>query len=627
MFKFRLYLVSLLFLTTSLFASNKLAIIVGVNDYDVLTDLEAGVNDAEKMASYYKGLGFKVWLMSDRQDKRLDKPSLQNLERVLDNVSEISEGEKIDELVIFFAGHGVQIEGTNYLCFPETDITKDIGMLSVDQILVPWIRDLGARLSMVYLDACRNDLGPMRAAGVQRGLEVVGIKDKDLGGDLAIFYAAKPGSFSYEKPDGTNGFFTDTLIEALQSNQTNTIADLYSYIRTALPERTEDAYGRPQIPHLGGDFDMTVSFTKGQVDLGAYDTTAKLFVSSSVPGSTIKINGIVRGETPLLVEGLNPGNLLVEVEKNGFYASAQVNLGAKSFERLKLDMKIATGDLVVEKINTLDGSKYKQLAVWVDGRYLGDLNGSLISELKPGAHNIALKGDGFYWEDRVTVEANDAKKINVTLEPVGSLLVYCRPQTIVKLKNRDGGYEIIADKSSERDIELNDLPIGVWEVSVQKEGYITSKENIEILKGKKLSINLELNLSRENEIKKQLTSLKATNIVLNNNYSVSKKSETMGWVSRGIGTGLLGAAGYLVYSAFNSYQSYGDATTEADAVALREESSLFFNVAIGAASGGVLGYVIPMFSNKPKTKKLKPTIESNNIKIIELEAELKEYEE
>ena len=83
----------------------------------------------------------------------------------------------------------------------------------------------------------------MRAAGVQRGLEVTGLeKTSSASRDIAIFYAAKPGSFSYEKPDGTNGFFTDTLIEALQSPTTSSISDLYTYIRTALPERTENEY-------------------------------------------------------------------------------------------------------------------------------------------------------------------------------------------------------------------------------------------------------------------------------------------------------------------------------------------------------------------------------------------------
>ncbi len=65
-----------------------------------------------------------------------------NLERTLSNIMELSEGQSIDELVIFFVDHGVQINGSNYLCFPETDLIKEIWMLSVDKKLVPWIRDL-----------------------------------------------------------------------------------------------------------------------------------------------------------------------------------------------------------------------------------------------------------------------------------------------------------------------------------------------------------------------------------------------------------------------------------------------------------------------------------------------------
>ncbi|MFZ4615434.1 MAG: caspase family protein [Rectinemataceae bacterium] len=66
--------------------SGKCAVIIGVNKYDQLAALQAGVNDAEKIAAYYSGIGFKVWLLDDRQDTRMNQPGLANLQRVMDNV-------------------------------------------------------------------------------------------------------------------------------------------------------------------------------------------------------------------------------------------------------------------------------------------------------------------------------------------------------------------------------------------------------------------------------------------------------------------------------------------------------------------------------------------------------------
>ena len=64
--KARLFCIFLL-LPTLLFSQTKIALVLGVNEYDLLSPLKAAVNDSEKIASYYGGLGFKVVLQNDRQ--------------------------------------------------------------------------------------------------------------------------------------------------------------------------------------------------------------------------------------------------------------------------------------------------------------------------------------------------------------------------------------------------------------------------------------------------------------------------------------------------------------------------------------------------------------------------------
>lgn len=631
-------LVIIFFLSAFLEASDKYAIIIGINDYDLLSDLKAGVNDAERIKEYYKDLGFKVWLISDNQESRLEKPSLQNLRRILDNVKEISEGRQIDEFVFFFAGHGVQIKGENYLCFPESVVISDIGMLSVDRILIPWIRDLSAKLSLVYLDACRNDLGPMRAAGVERGLEVKGFTGQSR--DIAIFYAAKPGAFSYEKPDGTNGFFTDTLLEALQSPSTNNIAELFKYLRTALLDRTEDVYGRPQIPHLGGDFDLTTGFSKGTSDFNLFDQTAKLFVNASQQGAQIKIDGVVRGETPLLLEGIKPGELFVEVEKDGMYASEQITLVANAFEKIDLEMIQLTGDIFIGSLFTYNAdlsSKTEvhnipnflnKLNVLIDGELVHDYSAGLISNIKAGTRDIIVKGDGWYWENRITVEANDAKLIHIELGQVGNITIESNVGSIIKLKSVDDEYEIICDKSTESYITISEVPVGVWEISVMCEGFELYTELTEILMGQNTTIKPELKFNRSTIIKMELDDLKTNSILFYNQLEKRKNRDVIGWVSTGIGASLLTVTGYFIYSAYESYQDYLIAENTSKADQYREETSLSFNIGLGTAIGGFVGVLVgvPALTSGPQPNDILPAIEKNEIRIRELELELEQLE-
>ena len=190
-------------------------------------------------------------------------------------------------LCSFFAGHGVQIGSSSYLCFPETQPTDRTGMVPVDSLLVPWFREMEAKLTMVYLDACRDDLGPVRAAGITRGLDVKAQKVAGSANDcnLAVFFASKSGEYSYEKADGSGGFFTDTLLEGLNADTTTTVGELFSYLRQALPGKTDASYGHLQIPRLGGDVDLTVHFTKGKVDASLLDTGGRLYVDADQKGA------------------------------------------------------------------------------------------------------------------------------------------------------------------------------------------------------------------------------------------------------------------------------------------------------------------------------------------------------
>jgi len=102
---------------------NRVAIIAGVNTYDRLSPLKAALNDARAVERHFRAAGYShIWVLAQDSNSRTSTPSLVNFQILMENLKRLSRAEPIRELVVFFAGHGVQIEGENFLCFPETDL-------------------------------------------------------------------------------------------------------------------------------------------------------------------------------------------------------------------------------------------------------------------------------------------------------------------------------------------------------------------------------------------------------------------------------------------------------------------------------------------------------------------------
>ena len=148
--------------------SKRLALVIGNDSYQHLGKLEKAGNDASAMARELKAAGFDVELQLDVNHRKMSK--------TIDAfVSRISGG---DQVVVFYAGHGVQIKSGNYLL--PTDLEK--GTENEIERFSYSLDDLTARLSearasfsLVIIDACRNNpiAVAKRSVGASRGLSPV----------------------------------------------------------------------------------------------------------------------------------------------------------------------------------------------------------------------------------------------------------------------------------------------------------------------------------------------------------------------------------------------------------------------------------------------------------------------
>jgi hypothetical protein len=174
-------------------AEKRIALVVGNSAYQNITRLDNPKSDATLMADTLGGLGFT--LVGGRAQLDLDKPALDTAVQ--------SFGRQVqgaDVALFYYAGHGVQVSGSNYLvpvgANPTREADVDFQMVDVNLVLRQ-MQGSGTRLNMVILDACRNN--PFGARGLRAsdgGLAQMRAPEGTL-----ISYATQPGSVAQDGSD------------------------------------------------------------------------------------------------------------------------------------------------------------------------------------------------------------------------------------------------------------------------------------------------------------------------------------------------------------------------------------------------------------------------------------------
>jgi uncharacterized caspase-like protein len=189
------------------FAERRIALVIGNGKYENAGVLANPTNDADAVADLFTKAGF------DSVDRRRDLGVVEFKRAVREFVDRAASA---DVAVVYYSGHGLEIEGVNYLIPVDAKLTSVLDMddeaVSLDRILVA--AGHVKKLSLIILDACREN--PFHPAadnarvtrGVSMGLAGVG----PTVADTLIAFAAKAGSVSYDG-DGRNSPFTTALLK------------------------------------------------------------------------------------------------------------------------------------------------------------------------------------------------------------------------------------------------------------------------------------------------------------------------------------------------------------------------------------------------------------------------------
>jgi hypothetical protein len=185
------------------------ALVIGNDNYQSVPKLLNAREDAQAMARSLSDMGFQVQLELDLRERNMRAALRQFKSRV----------EGGDEVIIFFAGHGVQLAGTNYLL--PVDITgeneEQIRDESIQlQRILDDMTEKRAKFTLAMLDACRDN--PFKGSG--RSIGSRGLAPTNAATGQMVIFSAGTGQQALDKlgPNDPekNGLFTRVFLKEMQ---------------------------------------------------------------------------------------------------------------------------------------------------------------------------------------------------------------------------------------------------------------------------------------------------------------------------------------------------------------------------------------------------------------------------
>ena len=189
-------------------ADKRVAFVVGNGAYKNVAALPNPAIDAKSMAKLLRNVGFDV---VEGANLTRDKMT----EKLLDFGK---KAEGADVALFFYAGHGIAMNGTNYLLPVDADLKSEMDVklgaaINVDLTLEQTMGD--AKVKLVFLDACRDNpfAAKIRSAKATRSVNVqTGLAEMKSGEGTLIAFATGPGQTALDGEAGTNSPFTRALM-------------------------------------------------------------------------------------------------------------------------------------------------------------------------------------------------------------------------------------------------------------------------------------------------------------------------------------------------------------------------------------------------------------------------------
>ncbi|MBY6137869.1 caspase family protein [Leisingera daeponensis] len=224
-------------------AGERIALVVGNSNYAHTAPLANPGNDARVMAGALEGAGFEVTTLLDAD--------LGGMKQALLRFGRRLRGDGVEAGLFYYAGHGVQVDGENYLVPVSAAITSedeiDLEAVNVNSFLRV-MNSSNASINIVILDACRNNPFAASARSAARGLAPV-----DAPRGTLIAYATAPGDVALDG-SGANSPYTKALAGAISAGGGRTIEAVFKAARSEVLAATQERQVPWETSSITGDF-------------------------------------------------------------------------------------------------------------------------------------------------------------------------------------------------------------------------------------------------------------------------------------------------------------------------------------------------------------------------------------
>lgn len=240
------------------------ALVIGNSKYKKAGKLKNPANDAADMAVALAACGFTVTTLIDGTHKQMDKA-------LLDFKASL---KKTDVGLFFFAGHGVQIAGENYLAAVDVKVTDETeakhSSLALNRV-IDMMETSDTKTDIIILDACRNN--PWARAW--RGDDARGLAPVYAPRGTLIAYATSPGQLASDGK-GRNGAYTAALLEHIATPDVSVEA-MFKRVRNTLSAATAQKQISWEHTSLAGEFYFNLSVAQRITDYGPAALSDDLF--------------------------------------------------------------------------------------------------------------------------------------------------------------------------------------------------------------------------------------------------------------------------------------------------------------------------------------------------------------
>src|SRR6202011_2148769 len=211
-------------------ADNRVALVIGQSNYRSVVALPNPANDGKAMSQLLSDAGFEVLSAADLSQNEMR-------ERVSAFAEKVAAKGADTVALVFYAGHGLQIDGENFLVPVDVDPKReaDIPLQAVRlNDVLNTLASVPSKMRILMLDACRNNPFPGISNTAGGGLAIVDAKIGAPGTFLS--FSTSPGAVA-EDGTGANSPYTSAMLSA--AKEPGSIEDTLKRVRVSVNKATE----------------------------------------------------------------------------------------------------------------------------------------------------------------------------------------------------------------------------------------------------------------------------------------------------------------------------------------------------------------------------------------------------